>query len=51
MKICETCRYRQELECRRNPPLNGYPTVKPENWCGEYMPKPTQPKEQKDANP
>ena len=41
---CETCRFSIVLTyaswCRRLPPYSdGWPKVKPQDWCGEYQPK------------
>ena len=49
---CETCRFRAaDATCRRGPPaanlvfredgafpVASFPTVKPEDWCGEWRP-------------
>lgn len=44
---CETCRFYQaaDLSCCRFPPVqtayrSGFPTAKPEWWCGEYQQRP-----------
>ena len=33
---CGGCRFYLNGECRRFPPLNGFPTVRSDSWCGEW---------------
>lgn len=45
---CETCRYFERLECRRNAPIPSqmhrqplWPTPRRNDWCGEHSPRAT----------
>lgn len=35
---CVTCIYFDGNLCRKNPPsVQGFPRVRPNDWCGEYV--------------
>jgi hypothetical protein len=51
MAACHECSYFDDTHCRYNPPvlaadygLKGcWPRVRPDDWCGRYSPRETQP--------
>lgn len=38
IKRCFGCEFFYNSECHRYPPLNGFSSVSPSSWCGEFKP-------------